>query len=111
MEQNKTALVCYTITDIILVLCYALEVVKKARTIQYYIVFCLLALVPLVITQLRYRAKKDDPKFGYSIGISFLAIYIYAILTTTSPVAYVYALMIAIALVCYSDIKLTRMYI
>jgi len=110
MEQNKTALTCYTVTDIILVLCYALEVVKGARTIMYYVEFCLLALVPLVFAQLKYRAKKDDPKFGYVIGASFLAIYIYAILTTTSPIAYVYALMIAIALVCYSDIKLTRVY-
>lgn len=110
MMQNKTAIMTYTVTDVVLVLCYALEVVKGARTIGYYAVFCALALIPLIFTQLKYKARKDEPKLGYIIGFSFLAIYIYAIITTTSPVAYVYALMIAIGLVSYSDITLTRVY-
>ena len=35
-EINKAAIICHMVIVIVLLLAYALEVVKGARTIQYY---------------------------------------------------------------------------
>lgn len=108
--QNKTALISMVVTNIILVLCYALEVVKGDRTIAYYAIFSATAIVPSIICLLIYKKNKGAEKLCWFIAIGFLIMYAFATFTTVSPVAYVYALMIAIGFVCYRDMKLMNTY-
>ena len=59
-RNNWAVLFGYTVMDAVLVLCYLVEVIKKSRTIGYFAVFCLLALVPLIIVHLIYRKDPES---------------------------------------------------
>ena len=53
--SNSASVLCYTIINVILIACYFIEVVKGSRTIGYFTVFCLLALIPMVLTYLKNK--------------------------------------------------------
>ena len=105
--KNKTALQCFCVTNIVLVVCYAIEVIKGARTIGYYLTFSALALIPVIISLILYFKKKDSIILGIVTAVGFLPLYCFTIFTTISSVAYVYGLMIAMGLLAYSSVKLT----
>ena len=107
---NFVSTLCLSIMDITLILCYLIEVIKGARTIWYYAVFCFLALAPLVLCIGAYKKDKTTNSIKYILPISFLVFYCYIIFTTTSSVAYVYAFMLGVILVCYGDIKISNIY-
>lgn len=109
-RNNQVGLFCYALMNVILVVCYLIEVIKGSRTLAYYGVFCLLALVPLVITIITYR-KDPDSKYVPRIIIGgFGVFYYFVIFTTTSPVAYTYAIVLAAIMICYSNVRLTAVY-
>lgn len=107
---NKTAMLVYTIMTIALIAAYLIEVLKGSRTIGYYAVFCLLALVPYIICLLMYKQDNETEYVKYILSGGFSIFYLYIIFTTTSPVAYTYALLIALVLLCYNQIWLTMGY-
>lgn len=59
--SNKTSLTAYGIMNFILVACYLIEVLKHSRTIGYFIVFCILALMPFLICLFVYKKDKGTP--------------------------------------------------
>lgn len=107
---NKTAVAVYTILTIALIAAYLVEVIKGSRTIGYYAFFCLLALVPYVLCVLTYRRDNAANSVKYIISIGFSVFYLFIIFTTTSPVAYTYALLISVLLLCYNEQKLVLGY-
>lgn len=109
-RRNKTALTCYTVLNIILILCYLLEVVKKSRTVGYFAIFTVLAVLPLAICHIMYRKNANTAIIKKFMPIGFAIFYAFVVITTVSPVAYVYAFMLGVALVVYSDEKLTILY-
>lgn len=104
--SNKTSLTAYGIMNFILVACYLIEVLKHSRTIGYFIVFCILALVPFMICLLAYKKNNGTPHLRYIFSIGFVVFYLFIIFTTVSPIAYVYAFLIANILISYNDIRL-----
>ena len=98
-RANKTALVSYGVMNFILIACYLLEVVKKSRTIGYFAVFCVLAIVPWLVSGLIYKKNRASELIQYTIPIGFCIFYLFIIFTTISPVAYVYAFIIAVVLI------------
>ena len=108
--SNRISLVCYTVLVTILMACYLLEVIKGARTISYYIVFSVLALVPMIATHVMYYRNKESKIVRYSIAAGFGVFYVFVIFTTVSPIAYVYAIVLLPVLVAYSDIKLMSLF-
>lgn len=109
-KQNKSAMLCYSVLDAILILAYVLEVVKGDRTIAYFAVFCALAVVSWLTAFLAYKKNPDSKKIRGIIAYGFAIFYAFVVFTTTSILAYVYAFMIAVILVCYSDVRLTTGY-
>lgn len=105
--SNAASVLCYTIINVILIACYLIEVVKGSRTIGYFTVFCLLALIPMVITYLLYFKNKENDLVKYVIMIGFGIFYLFIVFTTVSPIAYIYAFLMAIILLVYNDLKLT----
>ena len=87
--SNFVSIVSYTIINIILVACYIIEVVKGSRTIGYFTVFCILAILPMVFAYILYLRNKDSNIVKYAIMVGFCVFYLFIIFTTTSPVAYV----------------------
>ena len=108
--SNRISLVCYTVLVTILMACYLLEVIKGARTISYYIVFSVLALVPMIATHVMYYRNKESKIVRYIIAVGFGALYLFVIFTTVSPIAYVYAIVLLPVLMSYSDIKLMSLF-
>ena len=108
--SNRISLACYTVLVTILMACYLLEVIKGARTIFYYIVFSVLALVPVIATHVMYYRNKERKIIRYSIAAGFGVFYLFVIFTTVSPIAYVYAIVLLPVLVAYSDIKLMSLF-
>ncbi len=107
---NKMTIVAYTVITVALLGAYLIEVIKGSRTLGYYGVFCLLAIVPYVIALLVYKADNENERIKYIMAVGFGLFYLYIIFSTTSPVAYTYALLIAVILLAYNEIKLTVGY-
>ena len=107
---NKMATIAYTVIVIALIAAYLIEVIKGSRTTGYYIVFCLLAVVPLIACLLTYNRDNESEHMKYILSGGFSVFYLFIIFTTTSPVAFIYALLIAVVLLCYNDMKLTVGY-
>ena len=109
-RANKSALISYGVMNFILIACYLLEVVKKSRTVGYFAVFCVLAIVPWMVSGLIYKKNRASQLIQYTIPIGFCIFYLFIIFTTVSPVAYVYAFIIAIALIPMGNIRISGMY-
>ena len=107
---NSAAMFCYTLLVLVLASCYLLEVIKKSRTISYFVVFLILLLVPYIICKVLSAKDKESDRIKYIMAGGFLIFYLFVIFTTISAIAYVYAIMVAIVLICYNDNKLIVMY-
>ena len=107
---NKTVISAYAIITIALIAAYLIEVIKGSRTIGYYAIFCLLAIVPFVACFVMYKRDREAERMKYVCAMGFSVFYWFIIFTTTSPVAYTYALLIATVLLCYNEEKLTLFY-
>lgn len=108
--SNRASIIAYSIMNVILVVCYLLEVLKKSRTPGYFVVFCIFALVPYAICLALYLKDRGSAYLKYAISGGYVVFYLFIIFTTVSPVAYVYALLIAVILVSYNDIKVSAAF-
>ena len=109
-RSNISILLGYGLMNFILVICYLLEVLKGSRTISYYIIFCILALLPFLVTVAEYKHNPESEKIKIMLPIGFGIFYCFIIFTTFSPVAYVYSLLIAALLICYGSPRLSALY-
>ena len=109
-RSNISILLGYGLMNVILVICYLLEVLKGSRTISYYIIFCILALLPFLVTIAEYKHNPESEKIKIMLPIGFGIFYCFIIFTTFSPVAYVYSLLIAALLICYGSPRLSALY-
>lgn len=108
--SNRATMAAYSIMNLILVVCYLLEVIKHSRTVGYFVVFCIFALVPYALCLALYLKNKGTPALKYAISGGYVVFYLFIIFTTVSPVAYVYALLIAVVLVSYNDIRVSAAF-
>ena len=107
---NATAMFCYTVLSVVLAVSYFIEVLKKSRTVSYYIVFLVLLLVPFIICKIMIARDKESEQMKYVFAGGFLVFNLFIIFTTISNIAYIYAIMVAVILLCYNDNKLTFRY-
>ena len=106
ISRNKTALICMSITTLLLSAAYFLEVLKDARTVGEYIILAATCLVPPVIAWILYGEKKDNVVIRYVLGLGFLVFYTYLLFTSTSELTYCYIAVVFVILTVYVDIKL-----
>lgn len=106
-RSNAVAINCYTIYSVVLLGGYIVEVIKKSRTIAYFLIFSVLTLIPLVLAHIVYRGKKENENIKYIVIIGYAFSYLYTIFTTVSPVAFVYAALIGLIMLVYADMKLS----
>lgn len=107
ISRNKTALICMTITTLLLAAAYFLEVLKDARTIGDYAILAATCLVPPIIGWIMYKIKKDNAIIRYVLGVGFLVFYSYLMFNTTSALAFCYIAVAFIVLIVYVDMKLS----
>jgi methyl-accepting chemotaxis protein len=109
-RQNNTVVFCLTVYNIILIICYLVEVLKKSRTWGYFIVFTILSLAPVVLGQICNKANPEDDKLKYKLPLMYMVSYAYIVFTTTSPVAFVYAALIAMVMMVYAEARITGFF-
>ncbi len=107
ISRNKTALICMTITTVLLAAAYFLEVLKGARQPGDYAVLAATCLVPPVIAWVMYGLKKDNAVIRYVLGVGFLVFYTYLLFTSTSALAFCYIGVAFVVLTVYVDLKLS----
>ena len=109
-RANNTALFYFGLMDAVLVITYFIETLRKGRTVPFFITFTLLALVPYAIAQILAHTKKGPDKVKYALAAGFFVFYMFIIFTSTSPIVYVYAILVAVVLLCYNNNKLIFFY-
>ena len=107
ISRNKTALICMTVTAVILAAAYFLEVLKDARTIGDYAILAATCLVPPIVAWIMYIVKKDNAGIRYILGLGFLVFYTYLMFTSTNELAFCYIAIAFIILTVYVDMKLS----
>ncbi|MDD6039060.1 MAG: methyl-accepting chemotaxis protein [bacterium] len=110
-RANRLAVICYGVMNVILVLSYLIEVLKKSRTVGYFAVFCLLAIVPWFLCFIDYKRKQESKAVQIILSIGFCIFYYFIIFTTISPVAYIYAFIVAVTLIPMNNSRTMRVYI
>lgn len=107
---NSTAIFSYTVIAVVLAACYLIEVFKKERSLVYYLIFLAFLLLPFIACKVVFAKDKESDKVKYAIAAGFFIFNNFVIFTTDSPIAYVYALVIGVVLICYNDNKLMFRY-
>lgn len=69
---NSTAMFSYTITVSVLIISYFIEVLKKSRTVPYFLVFLALVLVPYTICQILFQKDRESERVRYIRRIYYL---------------------------------------
>lgn len=104
-EINRAAAICHSILAGVLLISYALEVAKGARTIGYYAIFAALAIVPVLMEWILYKKNPANKQIQHILGIGYSIFYIFVIFTTTNVTAFTYAIPLYIIITLYSDLK------
>lgn len=104
-QINKVAVCCHTVIAIVLLASYALEVVKEARTIEYYAVFSALASIPVIIEWILYKGNTADTKIQHVLGIGYGIFYAFTVFTTNNVTAFTFAIPLYVVITLYSDLR------
>ncbi len=106
ISRNKTAMTGIFIMNIILAVAYLLELIKKARTIQSYLIVLALCLIPCILSLVFYFKDKETKLVRYVLGVGFGLLYSYVMFTTSTDLAFCYVIVAFVILLVYTDVKL-----
>lgn len=104
-EINKAAAFCHTVLVAVLLVSYAIEVAKGARTIVYYVIFAALAIIPVAAEWVLYKKDSASRYIQYILGTGYGIFYIFVIFTTTNVTAFTFIIPLYIVITLYSDLK------
>ncbi|MGN0414027.1 MAG: methyl-accepting chemotaxis protein [Agathobacter sp.] len=107
---NATAMFCYRIILGVLLISYLIEVFKKARTVPYFVIMCILLLVPYILCEVMYVKDKASERIRYVIAAGFMVFNVFVVFTMFSQIVFVYAIPVAVILLCYNQSKLIFIY-
>ena len=104
ISANKKAMAIWCTLGIVLTGAYAIEIIKGLRTIDYYITFLAFCWLPfiagLIFVKFKGWASSAYKRFvAYGYGVFF----VFVMLTTNSPLAFVYTLPLTSMLILFKD--------
>lgn len=103
-SANVKAMIIWLILCIVLSGAYAIEIVKQLRTIEYYIVFLAFCWLPFLSGFILLKLKGMEHKsYRYFVVIGYGLFYAFVMMTTTSPLGFVYILPLTSMLILYKD--------
>lgn len=104
-RNNRFVITGYTIYNAVLLACYLLEVIKKSRTVGYFVVFAALSIIPLMAMRIVYKLDPSTMKVRLILGYGYCIFYTFTVFTTVSLVAFVYGILISLFVLVYGDVK------
>lgn len=104
ISANKKAMAIWCTLGIVLSGAYAIEIVKELRTIDYYLTFLAFCWVPF-IAGLVFVKFKGWATGGYKhfVAYGYGVFFVFVMLTTNSPLAFVYTLPLTSMLILFKD--------
>lgn len=102
---NKIAIEGHAVTDIVLVLAYAVELAKGSRTLGYFALFALLSLAPVVVELILYRRRPDTDAIKHLVSTSYGIFYLFAIFTSDNILTWTYAFPMFMVIILYMDVR------
>lgn len=102
---NKTAIIGHTIVDTVLVLAYALELIKGSRTVGYFAVFAIMCIVPVAVEWILYKKNPENTLVQHLMGILYGVLYVFVIFTTNSILPFTYAFPMFMVIILYRDVR------
>lgn len=103
---NLYAVVCYMIVAVILTAAYAIETFgKNARSVEYFIVTLLLAMVPAISAVVLYRKNSESKIVKHVILYGYLVFYGFLLFTATTPLTFTYIVLMIVISAIYNDKK------
>ncbi len=101
-STNQVVLIANWALGMFLILGYTVEYFKGGRTLQFLVGFSILLLIPLIIGTFMFNKNKEDQRIKYVTLGGFLAVYGFALLTSTRTLVYVYLFpIIAVYMLCF----------
>lgn len=105
-NMNQTVITGMSVMNIVLAAAYAIEVVKKARSLESYLIIAGLCILPCILAFIFFSKKKDSLAVRYVFSVGFALLYGYVMFTTTANLAFCYIIVAFVILMTYMDIKL-----
>lgn len=103
-SANKKAMAIWLILCIVLTGAYAIEVAKGLREINYYVAFLAICWIPFILGIIILKVLGTGSKYYKSIlAIGYGFFYTFVLLTTTSPLAFVYILPLTSMLILFKN--------
>ena len=101
---NKVTILCHGVISGIISAAYLLEVIKGSRTILYFALIALLALVPTAVEYAMYRKNPASVRIRSVVASSYALLYAVAVFTTHSKLPFTYILPMLIVITLYGNI-------
>lgn len=102
---NRFAILCHVITAIVLFAAYTIEFFNGSRTLSYYAIFSGACLAPVIAEVIIFKVNKESGLVKHIMSICYGGLYVFAVLTSTSSMAYTYAFPMYMAIILYMDIR------
>lgn len=109
---NRSLLISTSVPEFIILFAYLLEVIKKERSLSYYLLLAAFILLPTIIAWILFATQPARNACRY-IGIcGYLAMYTMVLLTGDTPMTCMYILVpLAYLVVCASSRLLSLVFI
>ncbi|WP_310603210.1 methyl-accepting chemotaxis protein [Anaerosporobacter sp.] len=103
-EAKKTNLMLFrgwaAICSVLLV-AYALELIKGQRSVSYYLVFLAIVVIPLVVVYMIYTKDKESKILPIIVGAGYAVMYTFVLFTGNTILVFSYSFpMLALLIVC-----------
>lgn len=103
-SANKKAMSMWLVTAIILSLAYTIELIKNARTPQYYMIFMIACWVPFLFGVVVILVKGIDTVwYKEIIAVGYGVFYAFSVMTSDTNLTFAYIFPIVCMLMLYKD--------
>ncbi|HAK57584.1 MAG TPA: hypothetical protein DCP06_01250, partial [Lachnospiraceae bacterium] len=96
----------WLIIAVVLVVAYAIEVMKGERSETYLLYFSLVTIVPVVISFIVYHLRQEWFYLRYLVFGGYMIMYTFVMLTGNTPLVFTYILPLLSLMVLYHDMLL-----
>ncbi|MCQ2770911.1 MAG: diguanylate cyclase, partial [Clostridia bacterium] len=109
-ELNKSVLYLWMVIVIVLAVTYLFEVLKGARTVEYYCVFMAVTAIPWLVCLIVYTKNPNSIALRYLAPVGYMIMYVFVMFTGSTNLVFSYVLVFMALLVLYHQPSLVAGY-
>lgn len=106
-RNNAVFATLHIAMQLIIFAAYLLEVIKGSRSLGYFLILAVILGATIVSEVMMNRMNPESEKLKFVGCIGFEIMYAYVLLTAANPLIFVYAILVMVLTVIYSDRKFT----